>query len=255
MVVREFGMLFVAVAVWVGQFTSSNNDATVLATGDAAARYEAATRILATPADQRSEAVWQALRSEVERLVRCGDVPPPPPPEWNRLKCETGVGRESEYLPTLIEALSQTTDPAMIPTLIKVAPSGAIAISGLMKFDDVAVPLLIESALSSRSGPWVTEADGAMFALAKVVEGGRISAESRLQVTDTARELLNDRLTDANWIAVVNLALATADTDLRARVERLANDASELRRHDLADDHIEQIQRGIRFQLSRHPKP
>ena len=94
----------------------------------------------------------------------------PPPAERQTLRCDITPRSEDEYLADLVGALSQSRDPSMIPTLIKVAPSGAMAAAGLARFGDLAVPALIESAMSSRSGPWVSESHGSMFTLARMLE-------------------------------------------------------------------------------------
>jgi hypothetical protein len=148
----------------------------------------------------------------------------------------------------------------MIPTLIKVAPSGAIATAGVARFGDLAVPALIESALSSRSGPWVYESGGAMLTLARMLEDPPpdvlrpLGAPNRVRITDTARTLLRTRLTWQHQIPIIALALATKDVALRAEVETLATDASEWRRRGLTDQsQITQVQNSIRFALSQHP--
>jgi hypothetical protein len=124
------------------------------------------------------------------------------------------------------------------------------------------VPALIESAMSSRSGPWVTESDGAMFTLARMLEQPSpdaiqgLSAASRVRITDTARTLLRTRLTFQNQIPIIALVLATKDTTLRHEVEALATDASEWRRRGLTDEsQITRVQNSIRFALTQHPAP
>ena len=165
-------------------------------------------------------------------------------------------------MPDLIQALGQSRDTSMIPTLIKVAPSGTIAAAGLARFGDVAVPALIESAMSSRSGPWVSESSGAMVTLARMLEQPApdavqpLSGAKRLRITDTARTLLHTKLTWANQIPIIALVLATKDVALRAEVEALASDASAWRRRGLTDQaRIAQVQNSIRFALTQHPKP
>ena len=148
------------------------DDARILSTGNLDARHEALARIIAIAPAERTADLWRALRQEVDRVVACLDVVPPSPAAWQTLHCEiTPTPRSEEnYLADLVMALGQSRDPSVIPTLIKVAPSGAMATTGLARFGDLAVPALIASALSSRSGPWVTEASGAMFTLARMLE-------------------------------------------------------------------------------------
>jgi len=143
-----------------------------------------------------------------------------------------------------------------------VAPSGAMAAAGLARFGDLAVPALIESAMSSRSGPWVTESDGAMFTLARMLEKPPqdaiqgLSDASRVRITDTARMLLRSKLTFQNQIPIIALVLASKDVTLRTEVEALARDASEWRRRGLTDQsQITRVQNSIRFALTQHPAP
>ena len=147
-----------------------DDDARILATGDIGARHEALARILAIAPGNRTADVWQALKQEVERVVACLDVVPPSPAVRQTLHCEIRPLAEDDYLPELITAIGQSRDPSMIPTLIKVVPGGMIAAIPLMRFGDLAVAPLIESAMSSRSGPWVEESSGATLTLAKMLE-------------------------------------------------------------------------------------
>jgi hypothetical protein len=257
-------MLVLIVAAWVGQAVAKQNspppnrDAVMLTTGKTAARSEALGRILATPPGARTRDVWEALRDELNRVVACLDVQKPSPAQRRKLHCEVGISHNSEdsdYLLDLISAVSQSDDPATIPTLIRVAPGHAGARLALVNFGDVAVPALIESALSSRSGPWVSEDSGSMSALGEMVVGDHISAASRARIIDTARSLLRDKFTWVNEITVVYLALATGDPVLRDEITKMANDSSELIRRGIPPEHIEQVQRGIRYELAHPPKP
>ena len=205
------------------QFAIRPADTLILSSGDIEARREVVMRILATPPSKRPQAVWQTLRQEVDRLVACLDVDPPPAQAGKDLHCEVRPGSEDDYLPNLIEALSQSRDPAMIPTLIKVTPSGGIARAALARFGDLAVPALIESSLSSRSGPWVTEAGGSMLTLAEMLQGPALGDGSRITITATAASLLQT-LVSAHWLPIVILALSTQNADLRSEVEKLATD-------------------------------
>jgi hypothetical protein len=248
---------FLVVLLAVGQ-----DEARILGTGDLDARHDALARILAIAPAERTADLWQALRQEVDRVVACLDVRPPSPAESQKLRCDIRPRSEDNYLPDLIQALGQSRDTSMIPTLIKVAPSGAIAAAALVRFGDVAVPALIESAMSSRSGPWVSESSGAMSTLARMLEQPApdavqpLSRASRLRITDTARTLLHTKLTFANQIPIIALVLATKDVALRAEVEALATDASEWRRRGLTDQaRIAQVQNSIRYALTQHPKP
>lgn len=238
------------------------DDARTLMTGDIGARHEALTRIAAIPPSERSEQMWQALRQEVDRLVACLDIRPPSQAERQALHCDIRPKSEDDYLPNLITTLGQSRDPSIIPTLIRVAPSGALASGALVRFGELGVPALIESAMSSRSGPWGDESSGAMLTLARMLE--QSSADSsralrnaaKIRITDTARTVLHSKLTWVNQIAIVGLALATGDADLRSEVEVLATDPSEWRRRGVTDQaRVAQLQNSIRFQLARHPKP
>ncbi len=241
---------------------AGQDDARLLSTGSLDARREALARIIATTPAERSPDQWRALMQEVNRLVKCLNVRSPSPAERQALQCDVAPRSEDSYLADLIRAVSQSRDPAMIPTLLNVASSGAIATAGLARFGDLAVPGLIESALSSRSGPWVSESSGAMFTLARMLEEPApdpvrtLGEPNRMRIIDTARTLLRTKVTSQNQIPIVALALATKDVALRTEVEALATDASEWRRRGLTDEaQITQAQNSIRFALSRHPAP
>jgi hypothetical protein len=236
------------------------DDARILSTGNMDARRDALARIVAMTPDERTADLWRALSQEVDRVVACLDVRSPSPAERQTLRCDIAPRSEDDYLADLVRALSQTHDPSMIPTLIKVAPSGAMAAAGLARFGDLAVPALIESAMSSRSGPWVSESGGAMFTLGRMLEAPPqdaiqpLSSANRVRITGTARTLLRTSLTWQNQIPIIALVLATKDVTLRAEVEALATDANEWRRRGLTDQsRITQVQNSIRFALSQHP--
>ena len=255
---RELGVVTLAPVLAV-LLVFGQDDARILGTGDLGARHEALARILAIAPDERTGDVWQALRQEVDRLVACLDVVPPSPAEKQTLHCEIAPRGDDDYLPELITAIGQSRDPSMIPTLIKVVPSGAIAATALMRFGDLAVPALIESAMSSRSGPWVQESGGATLTLARMLEQSAaatdaISNANRSRITQTARTLFDSRITSTNQIAIVALALATKDAALRSEVEALATDASEWQRRGVVDQtEIARVQNSVRYQLARYP--
>jgi hypothetical protein len=126
------------------------DDARLLTTGTLDARRDALARIMALPPAQWSPDLWHAVRQEVERVVTCLDVRSTPA-EKQTAPCDVLPRSEDNYFGDLVQALSQGRDPAIIPTLIKVASSGAMAATALARFGDLAVSPLIESAMSSRS--------------------------------------------------------------------------------------------------------
>lgn len=252
---RSASLLFLLLLV--GQ-----DDARILSTGELGARHDALNRILAIAPDQRTMEMWLAVKQETDRLVACLDVVPPSPMEKQTRRCDIVPQSEDNYLPDLITALAQTRDPAMISSLIRVAPSGAIATNGLVRFGESAVPALTQAATSSRSGPWGEESTGAMFALAKMLQqadsggGVTLTPTIRLRITETARTLLETGLTSTNQIAIVALALATRDAALRSQVQDLATNTFEWPRRGVTDPaEIARIQNSIRFQLTGRPNP
>ena len=101
-----------------------------------------------------------------------------------------------------------------------------------------------------------------MFALRAMLEGPSadvvqpLSDAGRLRIIDTAKVLLQNKLTWVNQIAIVALVLATKDAALRFEVEALASNASLLRTRGVTDQaRITQVQNSMRAQLSRPPKP
>ena len=216
------------------------DDARVLATGTIGDRHDALNRIRSVPPEKREPSVWEALASEVDRLMVCHDITSPTPAISAARRCDVSPGAESDYIPDLGEALGATTDPRFIPELVRLAPGLGAASVALARFGDAALPALIESAKGDRTGPWVSEAGGAMFALSEMIRPTRgpattaLSQAGRTRIVATANELMNTKLTTA-WIPVVSLALATRDQAIRDVVEKLASDPDEWRRRGVTD--------------------
>jgi len=83
--------------------------------------------------------VWAALIREVGRVQRI----------YHRLHDETlpaptpDTTFDNEYYMDLIEALSQSRDPVVIPLLVEAAGRGKDATDGFARFGDLAIPPLV----------------------------------------------------------------------------------------------------------------
>jgi hypothetical protein len=120
-------MVLIVASILALLLAVGQDDARILGTGNLDARRHALARIIAITPAERTPDMWRALKKEVDRVVACLDVRSPSPAERQTLHCDITPRSEDDYLADLAGALSQSRDPAMIPTLIKVAPSGAIA--------------------------------------------------------------------------------------------------------------------------------
>jgi hypothetical protein len=115
----------------------------ILRSGALNDRYQAARDVLQIPPEQRDEALWVAVAGELQRVASDSHARTDALIAGRQVP---SLGEEhSEYFAALTEAVGQWRDPRAIRPLIS-AGNGMLATRGIIRFGDVAVPLLIEAA-------------------------------------------------------------------------------------------------------------
>ena len=219
-------------------------DVSALENGPLEQRHLALLELRKIPPAQRDSRLWAALAREALRAQQA-----PRRPE-NRAQREEYF----DYQGDLVSMLAESSDPAMIPVLLKFVGTDGEARAALRKFGDLAVPGLVQI-LDDGNAPSLDKG-GASFALAGMLEARgntSLSDQYRRQILEVAAEQLYQHLTFGNVIDVAILALATERPDLRAELGQLASETAPWIRRGLSDrDQIKQCQRTIQVQLQKH---
>jgi hypothetical protein len=253
---RAYAILAVSIILTVSlnstMASTLQTDVGLLQSGALEDRHDALLRILKISPSERSAQVWQALASELNRLIaelrqRATDNSPAPSSE--------ALG---DYYVDLVEAISQSRDPSVIPLLVQTAGTGRDATDALARFGDLAVQPLLDTATGQVND--LSEVSGAIFALARMVGGSipdaiqPLSPANRARILSTARTLLDEKLVAGHVLSIVVLALSTGDASLRQTVVDLAIDASEWTRRGISDpDRIVRYRHQLQAQLARFP--
>jgi hypothetical protein len=263
---KQFAAITVAVlgftAVPTVQSRTQQDLVGIFRAGSLSDRYQAAQDVLQIPPGQRSEALWLAIATELQRvgseshertdaLVAGRQVPP--------------LGEEhSEYYAELITAVADWRDPRALQPLISSVGRGMLVVQGIIPFGEMAVPPLIEAA---RTGPRSEQA-AALGTLGILLEGfsrppapyfppAPLSSPARQQILQLACDLLRPRPGVQRDLTVeAGLALATGDEELRQQVELLAREPGVVAQFTgLGDSNeISRIQNAIRFRLEQHKR-
>jgi hypothetical protein len=142
--------------------------------------------------------------------------------------------RTGEYRLDVIQAVTQSSDPKVIPALIGALGTGTGVSKALARFGDVALEPL--AAVARQDQPDDNAVTDALHALRYVLEAGKpISPRSRDLILVTAVERLTGRQLFLHVVAGVELAVATKNPVLRRRVEQLANDPEQVRQMGIVD--------------------
>ena len=233
--------------------TTSVQAQTTIATlerGSLEQRLQALVRILRIAPAQRDPGMLPPIEREAQRMLVYYRESYPAVDEGQR-------ERYSAYAQGLVRALSESKNPDVIPILIGYAGFGSDAMDGLAQFGDAAVPQVLRAAQGTRND--LGHVNGSVMVLALMLktpasDGVPLSAESREEINAFASQLLDQRLTLGNAIAVADLALATNRLDLRQELERLATDTQEWIQRGLVDlGEIKSTQDTIRVLLQRRP--
>lgn len=174
------------------------------------------------------------------------------------VEAQRGKNEQRDY-PNMLDRLSSIVasfgDTRAIPALARAATSSLSAASGLAEFGEPAVSPLLETI---ERQPNVTLAWVPMVAFRFLVEGAGsapLSAHSRDKIRDVARRYLNAPSGNASALtAAIDLAIALNDLELRALVERIAADRSEVEARGFANPHdIASIQKHAAERLAGKP--
>jgi hypothetical protein len=201
------------------------------------------------PPLQRTHELDAALANELDRLNRIT--------QRRRETVRAGGRLDSdfpgEYYGSVIQVVSESLDPVVMPSLVGALGTGAMVERGLMKFGESAVVPVVAVA-RSKTGPIIGGAPGdipphvvagALRTLRELTVNSvqSVTAKSRDAITAVAHERLVGRQDPAVVIAACQLAISTGNADLRARVSQLALNRDELIGMGIADSRwIERVQ-------------
>jgi hypothetical protein len=202
----------------------------ILTDGSRQEREAAVKEIALIPPPQRNRETWIALGLEVGRLkadnrVRkraliTGDPVDPP-------------SDEGEPLFQLIDLLTESQDPIVLPALVQCIGNGNRAMDAVAAFGEQAVANVI--AMSS------DDPSAALRVLTKMLEKSTrhpLSTASRRQVIEIARQRLSDAREPAPFLTAIDLAVATGDISLIQRVQSFASNEATIRATGLSDSEL-----------------
>jgi hypothetical protein len=221
-----------------------------LRTGSPVERRNAVEAIRKIPIVDRGQLLLAALLEELdrqdqrlqERQLALATGRPLPPSE-----------QDAEYLFSLLDVVSQhRDDPTIIRPLLPFITTGNAVINTLASFGNLAVADVLAIATSGVSPD--DHVDSALLVLRRMLEkpgNHPLSASWKNAVVKVAK----DRLTGTQGPTVVmnasDLAVATGDAELIARVRVIAEDADAVRRLGIQDDLVPSIQRRASAALAR----
>jgi hypothetical protein len=249
-------VFFVSIILTAGAGRSTmpapQTDVDVLQSGALPERHDALVRIMKIAPSERNAQIWQALASELNRLIADG----------RRRIHENSPAPASEalgdYYGDLVEVNSQSRSASVIPLLVQAAGTGRDATDALARFGDLAVQPLLDTAMGNIDD--LSEISGAIFALARMVRGDipdviqPLSEVNRARIVSTARTLVDERLNMGHVLPIVVLALSSGDASLRQTVLSLAVDPSEWTRRGVSDPNsIVRYRNQLQLQLAKFP--
>jgi hypothetical protein len=234
-----------------------------LRTGTPAERDAALDQVALIPPDQRGTALWLTLVNELQRLTKEDEAREDAVASGRELPAQGPLGGVPGYLRDLITVVGEWRDPRVIPALISAPGGGMIITEPIVRFGDVAVPSLIETARHGHASHFA----GSMLALEMLMTGrttppynippAALSPESRNGILRLAQDLLRPKATPWPHLPIVaSLALTTGDPELRRQVELLAREPGVVSQvTGLIDAHsIDLIQHGIAARVKEHPQ-
>lgn len=194
-------------------------------------RSEAVSRVLTIPPAERWLPLEQALTRELARLrgeldrrrqARLAGGAPAP------------VTDESEYLFRVIDAVSQSRDPSIVRALVPWIGTGNRAIAAVAALGELAVGDVAAAAMDPTNG----DASVALMVLGRMYRDQArypLSAASRRAIVNAAELRLSGTQREAVLLEAADLAVATGDDTLIARVEALAHNPDAVRDFGIRD--------------------
>jgi hypothetical protein len=197
-------------------------------TGSQAEKEGSVSYVLTIPANERGQLVQDALMKEMARLNA---------ERFSRLSLaragkqvvaedQDGSERFGEYRGMVTQAVSQSSNSAVIPVLIGALGSGPIVSKALAKFGPAAITPLAKVARENH--PDRHAVADALHALRDILDSGAVlSREARDSVLTVAVERLTGPQHFVIVAAACDLAVSTSDVTLRRRVQQLAGDSAQ----------------------------
>jgi hypothetical protein len=130
---------------------------------------------------------------------------------------------------------------------------------GLVKFGEQALPDVLRTSrrrVASITGGQAGDTpafvvQGALMTLTRLIRTGPVSASARQRITAVARERLYGQQDSSVVIGACQLAVATGDEELRARVRKLVDDPAELQSLGLGIQDAQMVSRYAREALAK----
>jgi hypothetical protein len=193
---------------------------------DFKSQNEAAQNALDIAPKNRSEELWSAIFSEADRLnhemLRRADSIK----KGETVRPDHALG---EYRGLILQLAAQSDDPAVIQILVE-SNGSPVAMKGMAKFGEKAVPQLAAAAASSTlTADQIAGVLGAFEMMLSASAFHPISAESKNMMVDAARTGLGANEDPTIVFAAIGLAVETRDADLRQQVQEWANDPVRLK--------------------------
>lgn len=141
---------------------------------------------------------------------------------WAEVRGETNMPNESEAGFDYMQAVAEMGDPRAIPFLVEVLPFGLGAANALADIGARSFPAVLEAVSDPDEHP--KRVSGGLITLRFMLEDGILTAGQTEQVRAVVHECLSGAQDHFEVRAGLRLALAIGDLELRAIVERFAND-------------------------------
>jgi hypothetical protein len=213
-------------------------------------RASALQRIRRIPVESRGEEIFKALLAEVDRQNqvlqnrrRSSDQGTPLPNDHSG----------GEYLLELLRIVCEhESDPRLIPHLVPFVGVGGGVIEVLAKFGERAVGEVVGLAASETSQ--ASDVSSALYTLRRMLESQPtypLAAQSRRRIIQVAKQRLNGKQPSAVVWRAADLAIATGDSSLRARVNQLATDPAVSRSLGVEAEFLSQTQELAKEALQR----
>jgi hypothetical protein len=218
--------------------------AQALQTGTDQQREAAARAVLNIPPTARDPSILFALLQELDRLKQDSETRASILASGQSLAPKG----ESEYLFTLLDAVTQHDDLIVLHPLISFISNGNRPINAIAAFGELALPEVLTLA-SNDSGDTMP----AIMTLQRMLERPvrtPISANSRKQIVDAAARRLIGKQKEDVIFAVLDLAVATGDPSLIRRVQVIGTSDSEVRSMGVAETGTLRIQNRAKAVLS-----
>jgi hypothetical protein len=263
-------LLLISVAAPATAQTSPEQIVSMLASARQEDRAAGVRAALAIPPEARGKALPLALDREFIRYVGAEVTARRPPatdaarghstpPKATRGAKGTSAAPATDagYLPSLLEAVSASTNPDIVPALIEVADSGSLATDALARFGDAAVPGLVADVKAPVRD---SQLAGVLTALRTMTESSTaLSPANHQAIVELVAAILDRKLLpksplrDFTAALAIEIGVAIGDPGLRKIAEAVATNATEAQHRAVSQDGVWLLQQRARDALARHP--